>query len=177
MGPVNQIRSTYITACVTNADHHEREGYTASLQEGNHENHFVSAQETAIDIDSHEPVLTGSIMTDVNGERSLSESRTLDTLLGLATATSPTSDHYSEDAVDTLDNGEDEPDHSHEPVISYNLRGKPALMSAWEDPHMYFTGTFPTLFPTGIGGHLDQREVLVSLEAYAQWAMNHHSRR
>jgi hypothetical protein len=40
-------------------------------------------------------------------------------------------------------------------------------MSAWEDPH-YFTGAFPTLFPTGIGGHLNQREVLVSLEAYAQ---------
>jgi hypothetical protein len=60
-------------------------------------------------------------MTDVNGERSQSDSHTLDTLLGLATATSPTSEHYSEDAVDALDNGEDEPDQSHDPVISYNL--------------------------------------------------------
>jgi hypothetical protein len=64
---------------VTDADHHEREGYTASLQEGNHENDFASAQDTAINIDSNEPLLTGSIMTDVNGERSRSDSRTLDT--------------------------------------------------------------------------------------------------
>jgi hypothetical protein len=84
------------------------------------------------------------------------------------------SGHSSEDAVNSFDCGQDEPDQIQEPVISYAIRGKATLMSAWEDPH-YFTGAFPTLFPYGIGGHIDKRKVLVGLEAYVQWALNHHS--
>ncbi|KAH9203429.1 hypothetical protein DL95DRAFT_321422, partial [Leptodontidium sp. 2 PMI_412] len=49
-------------------------------------------------------------------------------------------------------------------------------MNNWEDPH-YFTAAFPTLFPEGIGGHQDQRAVPVSLMAFAEWALSHHSRR
>jgi hypothetical protein len=61
-------------------------------------------------------------------------------------------------------------------LISYAIRDQATLMNNWEDPS-YFTGAFPTLFPTGIGGHLDQRPKAVSLKAFAQWALNHHSRR
>ena len=165
---------------IANSDHHEREGYTASLQPGNNENDFAAAQDTAVDVDSDEPLLTGSILTDVNGERSLSDARTLDALLGLATNPSQVSGNNSEDVADCLDDGQDEPGQEpgqgQEPMISYRVQGEAALMNAWKDPH-YFTGAFPTLFPNGVGGHLDKREVLVSLEAYARWALNHHSRR
>lgn len=63
-----------------------------------------------------------------------------------------------------------------EPTITYTLQGRPSLMSVLSDPH-YFTGAFPTLFPYGIGGHLDKRDIAVGLEAFARWSMNHHSRR
>jgi len=49
------------------------------------------------------------------------------------------------------------------------------LGNVWEDP--LFTCAFPTLFPTGAGGHLDARAQKVSLEAFAKWALKHHSRR
>jgi hypothetical protein len=63
-----------------------------------------------------------------------------------------------------------------EPVITYAIQAQARLLSAWADNH-YFTGVFPTLFPHGIGGHLDERNSKVSLEAFAKWALNHHSRR
>ena len=40
---------------------------------GNNENDFAAAQDAAVAVDSDEPLLTGSILTDVNGERSLSD--------------------------------------------------------------------------------------------------------
>jgi hypothetical protein len=67
------------------------------------------------------------------------------------------------------DVGTDEctPSQRSRPTISYAIRGLSTLMSNWEDPH-YFTAAFPTLFPTGIGGHQDKRTVLVSLAAFAE---------
>jgi hypothetical protein len=59
------------------------------------------------------------------------------------------------------------------PVISYTIHGQATLVDHWSDPH-YFTAAFPTLFPTGIGGHLDERTIPVSLEAFAEWALSHH---
>src|SRR5258706_7007124 len=69
-----------------------------------------------------------------------------------------------------------EPRLENRATISYVLRGQLPLISDYKDPH-YFTGAFPTLFPNGIGGHQDERMVQVSLEAFANWALNHHSRR
>ena len=43
------------------------------------------------------------------------------------------------------------------------------LTNVWEDP-LFFTTAFPTLFPTGSGGHLDNRHTKVSLEAFAKWS-------
>jgi hypothetical protein len=50
------------------------------------------------------------------------------------------------------------------------------MVNNWEDPY-YFTAAFPTLFPSGIGGHQDERIVPVSLTAFAERVLNHHSRR
>ncbi|KAF5855657.1 hypothetical protein ETB97_008830 [Aspergillus alliaceus] len=60
------------------------------------------------------------------------------------------------------------------PVISHTIRGEATLVDHWTDPH-YFTAAFPTLFPTGIGGHLDERSIPVSLVAFADWALRHHT--
>ena len=61
--------------------------------------------------------------------------------------------------------------------ISYGIRrDRSVLSNVWEDP-LYFTSAFPTLFPTGTGGHLDERAVKVSLEAFGKWALKHHTRR
>jgi hypothetical protein len=100
----------------------------------------------------------------------------VDALLGLVTKNSFEEIHDEETQVaeDISD------DHGHRqrdtPMISYAIRGQATLMSSWEDQH-YLTGAFPTLFPRGLGGHQDKRAVAVSLDAFAQWALNHHSRR
>jgi hypothetical protein len=81
-------------------------------------------------------------------------------------------------AADGLDEHKHEHEHGQRdlPTISYAIHRQAILMSRWEDPH-YFTGAFPTLFPNGLGGHQDQRLIPVLLNAFAQWALNHHSRR
>jgi hypothetical protein len=45
------------------------------------------------------------------------------------------------------------------------IHGQAALLSHWHDSY-YFTAAFPTLFPMGVGGHLDQHNNPVSLAAF-----------
>ncbi|KAH9203071.1 hypothetical protein DL95DRAFT_508538, partial [Leptodontidium sp. 2 PMI_412] len=147
--------------CLKSSDHHEREGYTVSLQSGNYENDLHAAQDEALDTDEHEPMLTGSVLADINGERQDPNVQLIDTLA-------------KGGATDEL-----EPRQGNIPTIFYarrDPRGQSALVNSWEDPH-YLTAAFPTLFPKGIGGHLDQRAVPVSLTAFAEWTLHHHSRR
>jgi len=157
-------------------DHHEREGYTVSLQTGNYENDFDAAQDEAFLASDDDPLVTGSVYTDVNGERSDPNLRLIDALLDVVTGNTRWNNWMNETDQDDLD------EHNHEnrqrnlPTISYATHGQGKLMSNWNAPH-YFTGAFPTLFPNGIGGHLDERPIPVSLDAFAQWALNHHSRR
>jgi hypothetical protein len=164
-------------------DHHEREGYTVSLQTGNYENDLQAAQDGAlhandIDNESNDPFVTGSVYTDINGERTDPNVRLIDALLGVVSDNS-----RQETQVDEISQAANDSDqHTHEhrqrnlPTISYSIREQATLMSSYEDPS-YFTGAFPTLFPNGLGGHQHQRPTPVSLAAFAQWALNHHSRR
>lgn len=62
------------------------------------------------------------------------------------------------------------------PVIKYTIRGQATLLNHWQDSR-YFPAAFPTLFPMGVGGHLDERPIPVSPAAFADWALRHHSRR
>lgn len=158
-----------------NPDHHEREGYTVSLQSGNYENDLHAAQDGAFDTGNNEPFVTGSVYTDVNGERADPNLRLIDALLRVVTDNSSRIDETTQAADDSEDRDHGQ-GQSHLPTISYAIRGQATLMSNWEDPH-YFTGAFPTLFPTGHGGHLDKRPIPVSFTAFAQWALSHHSRR
>jgi hypothetical protein len=149
----------------THSDHHEREGYTVGLQAGNLENEFQAAQDA-----DDAPFITGSVYTDVNGERRDPNVPMIDALLGMVTDRSNPTDQTMPPAT------ANRPDRRNVPTIAYGIQGPTVLLNHWEDPH-FFTGAFPTLFPNGTGGHLDDREIPVSLEAYAEWALKHHSRR
>ena len=162
--------------CLGESDYREREGYTVSLQIGNYENDLHAAQDDVFhtDDDNHGPLITGSVCTDINGERRDPNVQMIRTLLKAVTS----SRYQSNDRESAADDAVDEHEYRRRniPTISHAIRGKSTLMSHWEDPH-FFTAAFPTLFPNGIGGHQDQRTVPVSLTAFAEWALSHHSRR
>jgi len=160
---------------INTPDYHEREGYTVSLQNGNFENDLQAAQDDAeSNVLSDDPFMTGSVYTDVNGDRTDPNVRLINTLLEMVTGNS----HESNDTTEAAD----ERGHGHGhgqmdlPTISYAIHGQATMLNSWQDKH-YLTGAFPTLFPNGTGGHLDERQIPVSINALAQWALNHHSRR
>lgn len=160
--------------CLDESDHHEREGYTVNLRTGNYENDLQAAQDSALDASGGEPLITGSVSTDINGERQDPDLRALDALFSVVTnRPAPSREDMS---VRESERNTQHFDHRKLPIISYTTRGETTLMDHWIDPH-YFTAAFPTLFPAGIGGHLDERTIPVSLAAFADWALRHHSRR
>jgi hypothetical protein len=58
--------------------------------------------------------------------------------------------------------------------IRYLHSGAP--LRDYEAPE-YFTGAFPTLFPRGFGGHLEERKRNVSFDKWLKFLLLHHSRR
>lgn len=160
--------------CLDEPDHHEREGYTVRLQTGNCENDLQAAQDNALDSGGSEPLITGSVCTDINGERQDPNVCALEALLDVV-ANRPAQSGVDTSSRDSLRNMWPL-DHRKMPVISYTIRGEATLVDHWTDPH-YFTAAFSALFPTGFGGHLDERSIPVSLGAFAEWNLRHHSRR
>ena len=160
--------------CLDESDHHEREGYTVNLQTGNYENDLQAAQDDAFHSGDGGPLMTGSVSTDINGERQNPDTRTLDTLLSVVTSTTYPTDQRTSTTNNVHNTGA--LDQRRIPVISYMVHGQTTPVNHWSDPR-YFTAAFPTLFPTGMGGHLDERAVPLSLDAFAEWALSHHSRR
>jgi hypothetical protein len=162
--------------CLDETDHHERAGYGVNLQEGNYENEWQAAEDNNCQFAEDALPVTGSVTTDVNGERQNPDVRLLNTVYALVNDSVPEarSQYAANTRIDHTDPVSRPPHHS--PVVEYGIRGQPPLLNHWQDPH-YFTSAFPTLFPGGIGGHLDHRALPVSLVAFANWAIRHHSRR
>ena len=176
-------------------DHKEREGYVAGLETDNFENDFHAASDDVTDDGA--VFSSGSLCTDINGERVNHELQLLHTL------TSSVENPRSFSGAENLDVEMDDSDsdvNEYNPIIdddidnglsnqqppvphgqSYHIRYRSntesiTLSNVWDDP-LYFTAAFPTLYPTGVGGHLDNRPIKVSLEAMGKWALNHHSHR
>ncbi|KAJ5654961.1 hypothetical protein N7490_001964 [Penicillium lividum] len=143
----------------------EREGYAVHLDAGNHENDFQAAQDAGRETGINAPLMTGSVCTDINGERQSPDKRLLKALLDMV------SNPLASSIQNTAIRGQQQI-----PSLSYRIRGQATLADHWHDP-AYFTGAFPTLYPLGIGGHLDERSFDVSLSSFAEWALKHHSRR
>ena len=168
------------------SDHTEREGYVANLETGNFENDLqATSDETCPDNDI--TLSSGSLCTDINNERINCDLYLLNTLTSVITKSHENSDNIGSDLhsdMEDINDVSDEEDINIEQqhpgetsnYIRYDFKNSTTLSNSWEDPQ-YFATSFPTLFPTGLGGHLDERSVKVSLEAFGKWALSHHSRR
>ncbi|KAJ5198759.1 uncharacterized protein N7498_007876 [Penicillium cinerascens] len=161
--------------CVDNTDHHERAGYSVNLQEGNYENDWQAAEDNHQFIDDSLPV-TGSVTTDLNGDRQNPDLRLLNTVFTLVNDPPLKTQPQFAPTSHASHSSQQPTAHQRVPTIEYRIHGQVSLLNQWDDPH-YLTSAFPTLFPGGIGGHLDDRAVTVSLVAFANWALRHHSRR
>ncbi|KAJ5364729.1 uncharacterized protein N7496_010442 [Penicillium cataractarum] len=127
---------------------------------------ITSVEDNTCDANIGEPFITGSVSTDINGERQDPNLRVLDALFSVIT-----------NGRQTLSEATSAEKRAGKmPVISYTIQGQATLVDHWSNPH-YFTAAFPTLFPTGNGGHLDERAIPVSLGAFTEWALSHYSRR
>ncbi|KAJ5367173.1 hypothetical protein N7541_001114 [Penicillium brevicompactum] len=140
-------------------DHNERVGYSVNLQEGNYENDWQAAEDGSDHLTGNSLPVTASVTVDVNGERQNPDMRLLNTMNTLIGDSSPDVQPRFTPAG-----------HMDQTGLSYDTHRCPP-------DHHYFTSTFPTLFPTGIEGHLDDRDVPMSLAAFTNWALRHHSRR
>ena len=153
-------------------DREEHEGYTADLGAGNHENDLQEA------LDSNGqptgPISSGCVYSDVESARQHPTLHLVSAILNLER------DRFERDALSDPAGGNMTPHYVEDvPVIRYVSAGGSVLMNDWQDPE-FFTGSFPTLFPLGSGGHLptpQDRSVPVSLQAWAKWTLTHHSRR
>jgi hypothetical protein len=158
-------------------DSDEREGYTISLRNGNYENELQATQDGGFDAGESEPLTTGSVSTDINGERQNPDKRLLNTLREfISNGFQPGNEHPPHPAQQHNVRNGTSCNRRNVPVIFYTMRGQISLLDQWTDPR-YFTAAFPTLFPTGIGGHLEDRPFPISLGSFMEWALRHHSRR
>jgi hypothetical protein len=184
-------------ASLDGSDYHEREGYVADLETDNFENDFQIASDPTFS-NTDAIFASGSVCSDINGERTNCDLQLLQTLNSvLQKDDSVTKDDSKINDLDTeiqfdndfnttsnmtddnntINSTENPSSKNSSNYIRYSLhRGSSTLASAWKDP-LYFTTAFPTLFPKGLGGHLNDLPLKVSLEAFAQWALRHHSRR
>jgi hypothetical protein len=142
----------------------DERGTYAGDMEGLSENDLHNALDNMAD----GTIASGAVYSDVEGERQNPELKMVMALMDMMNKSEGTSDADTQQAVEI-------------PVITWvgDGRRRPALMNDYEEPE-YFTGAFPTLFPYGRGGHLpatEERATAVSLDAWAKWLMNHHSRR
>ncbi|KAI1829024.1 hypothetical protein DTO027I6_10052 [Penicillium roqueforti] len=112
---------------VDDTDHHEREGYTVNLQEGNYENDFQAAEADPSEPGAGALLMTGSVTTDINGERQNPDLRILDTLM---------------DLVENRSQVTNISDHRRTPLIRYTIRGAATLVNHWDDP-LFFHSCLP----------------------------------
>jgi hypothetical protein len=159
-------------------DSDERGTYAGDM-EGFSENDLHNALDDMAD----GTIASGAVYSDVEGQRLNPELKMIMALLEMTAEPSEgISNTNVQEPVETpvisiSNTNVQEPVET--PVIMWVSDGPRVLMNDYEDAE-YFTGAFPTLFPYGRGGHLpesNERSIPVSLEAWAKWLLNHHSRR
>ncbi|KAK9241994.1 hypothetical protein V1506DRAFT_123987 [Lipomyces tetrasporus] len=117
-------------------DHREREGYTVNLAQGNFENDLQAAQHEAahnqsLDSDSATHFMTGSVSTEINGERQNPDIRMLDTIFDVVSNRSRTSGQCDIDSPDAIYRRSMADQRM--PATSFTTRARAALMDPWSD--------------------------------------------
>ncbi|KAJ5318263.1 hypothetical protein N7476_004683 [Penicillium atrosanguineum] len=162
--------------CLGDTDHLERAGYSVNLQEGNYENDWQAAEDHRDHFTDDALPVTASGTVDLNGDRQNPDLRLLNTMYTLIDDPPPDMQPPHTSTSHASHTARLATAQQRTPVIEYGIRGQASLLNQWQDRH-FLTSAFPALFPAGIGGHLDHRDIPVSLVAFANWALSHHSRR
>jgi hypothetical protein len=147
----------------------EREGYAADLATHDYENDL----QEAIPEELPHMISSGCVYSDVDSARQCPTLHLISAIMNMER------ERFEREAVAAASTESSSPYVEDIPVIRYHSNGCSVLMNDWQDAE-YFTGSFPTLFPLGAGGHIStpqKRKVPLSLKAWAKWALNHHSRR
>jgi hypothetical protein len=156
--------------CLPSTDHDERAGYSVDLEEHDYENYWQAAEDGISDSTRSSPLVTGSFAIDINGERQNPDIRMLNSVYhhknNVNAAIVPHDAQYMDSSSETRPI----------PTVKYAIHGQVTLLNHWQDAS-YSLSAFPTLFPAGVGGHMGDRPILVSIPAFADWALRHHSRR
>ncbi len=76
----------------------------------------------------------------------------------------------------TVKNSDSVDNDASQPMLTFNLKGNHIALNDWDNAD-FFLLAFPTFFPHGDGGHCTPRPQTVSLQAWAKWALSHHSKR
>jgi hypothetical protein len=71
---------------LTDTDHHKHIGYTVNLQEHNYENNWQATEDNISNQAANARLITGSITTDINGERQNPNVRMLNAIYHLKNA-------------------------------------------------------------------------------------------
>lgn len=139
-----------ISANIDVSDHTEREGYVANLETGN-------LQATSDEISTHDDATfsSGSLCTDINCERITCDLHLINPTV-IPIILIRILRKYSEDESSNIQGRRPNRPRETSNYIRYGFTNSTALSNSWDDPQ-YFTTAFPTLFPTGLGGHLDER--------------------
>lgn len=140
---------------IINQDSGEREGYGANLDTNNDENNLQHALGTA-GIENT-GLLSGCIYTDVNEARQNPYMKLISAINNLQTTAT---------AVDDAS----------QLMLTFNFKGNRIALNDWDNAG-FFPLAFPTFFAHGDGGHCTPRPKSISLQAWAKWALSHHSRR
>ncbi len=145
-----------------NQDSKEREGYAADFNTSNDENDLHHVLGTAGM--ENTGLSSGCIYTDVNEARQNPYLKLISAINNLQTTPS------------TVENSDFVDNDASQPMLIFNLKGNRIALNDWDNAD-FFLLAFPTLFPHGDGGHCTPRPQTVSLQAWAKWALSHHSRR
>ena len=144
--------------------HYKKESYVPDLAEENYEDDFQVALETA-DPDQVSNLALATINSCVYINSDNRRKHPIGKLVAALQA----------EKISEVNNKE-APSQS---VITYWHQGQAQPLNDYKDL-TFFTAAFPTLFLFGIGRHLPVSEVqkiAVSLKAWAQWVLSHHTRR
>ena len=158
-----------------NPDQLEKQSYCVDFSQDNFEDNFQAAVNN---LNANKPGIDGCVYTNISQMCEHSTSKLLSAILNnklLCADDKDTENHFSD--ADILSQPRDHNLDDNFPLLTYSNKGHAVPLNDWKNPS-YFIAAFPMFFPYRTGGHLNHsREVCLLIDAWAKWALSHHSRR